>query len=118
MRVVLIKRGNMDIEQTITMIVSFLGIGGMISGVVLRKIDKSSRDSEKRAAEREAARMKENVLILQGIHATGQLSSSTAIALKNGKCNGETEKALSRYAEFERDLDNYLLEQNALNHRR
>ncbi len=95
--------------QIFTIIISVLGVGGIISGVVLRRLDRM----EKRQNSREEARKQESVLIIKGLKACGHLSEATAIAMKRGHANGETETALEYYKDFTDDLSDYLLRQNA-----
>lgn len=96
-------------------ILGALGVGGIISGTVLaylRKIDKKQEL-------REEARIKESILLLEGLQATGHLSEAVAIAQKNGKTNGETETALKYYQAFKDKKNAFLLEQSATkNHSR
>lgn len=95
--------------EYLTIIISVLGVGGVISGVVLRRLDQM----EKKQDSREEARKEESVLVIKGLKAVGHLSEATALAQKRGHTNGETETALEYYKDFNDDLSNYLLRQNA-----
>lgn len=95
--------------EYLTIIISVLGVGGIISGVVLRRLDRM----EKKQDSREEARKEESVLVIKGLKAVGHLSEATALAQKRGHTNGETETALEYYKDFNDDLSNYLLRQNA-----
>lgn len=95
--------------EYLTIIISVLGVGGVISGVVLRRLDRM----EKKQDSREEARKEESVLVIKGLKAVGHLSEATALAQKRGHTNGETETALEYYKDFNDDLSNYLLRQNA-----
>ena len=95
--------------QVFTIIISVLGVGGIISGVILRKIDRMEKKQDKR----DDARAKESVLIVRGLQAVGHLAEATAIAQKNGHTNGEMETAFKYYREYTDDMNAFLLEQNA-----
>jgi hypothetical protein len=95
--------------QLVTIIISALGMGGMVSGIVLHRLARM----EKRQDSREEARMQESILVIQGLKACGHLSEANAIAFKRGAANGETETALAYYHDFTKNLNDYLLKQNA-----
>lgn len=96
----------MNVAITITStILSSLGIGSILSFFITRKIAKIDRKNE----ERENQRNQTDVLVLQSIYTIGSLSKATVIALKNGKCNGESEAALNEYEKCKRNLDNHLI---------
>lgn len=95
--------------EIIAIVVSALGVGGIISGLVLRKIGKMDRKQD----DREESRKRESVLIIRGIQAIGHLSEATAIAQKDGHTNGEMETAFTYYRGFTDDLNAFLLQQNA-----
>jgi len=95
--------------EILTIIISVFGVGGIISGLVVRKIDKIDKKQDRR----DESRVKENVLIVSGLQAIGHLSEATAIAQKNGHTNGEMETAFTYYRGFTDDLNAFLLQQNA-----
>ena len=95
--------------EYVTIIISALGVGGMISGILLRRLDRM----EKKQDSREEASKRESVLVIKGLKAVGNLSEATAIAQKRGHTNGETETALEYYRDFTDDLNDFLLQQNA-----
>ena len=68
---------------------------------------------EAKEKEREKRKAKENVLILKSIDAIGKLTYANAIAIRDGRTNGELKEALSEYHEVREDLYEYLLEQNS-----
>lgn len=84
-------------------IVLAAGIPSTITGLIVawfvKKIDK-----------RDAAREKMNVLLIQGVNASISLGEANAIALKNGKTNGETEKALNYAVGVKHKFRDYLTE--------
>jgi len=87
-----------------------LGFGGFLVSIIMWRINKM--DKSQRA--REAARISENIIIMRGLQAIGNLSEASAIAIKLQKCNGETDRSLAEYGLYKHDLNNYLLNQNAL----
>ena len=56
---------------------------------------------------------KENMLILKSIDAVGKLTYADAVAIRDGKTNGEMKEAMKAYAEVKDELYEYLLEQNS-----
>ena len=88
----------------VAIIISILG--SIISGMVLTKQEAKEKEREKRKA-------KENILILKSIDAIGKLTYANAIAIRDGRTNGELKEALSEYHEVREDLYEYLLEQNS-----
>lgn len=97
------------VMEIVTIIISVFGVGGIISGVLLRRLDKM----EKKQDGRDAARKEESVLVISGLKAVGHLSEATALAQKRGHVNGEMDTALEYYKNFNDDLSGYLLRQNA-----
>ena len=57
---------------------------------------------------------KENILILKSIDAVGKLTYADAIAIRDGKTNGEMKAAIEAYKKADEELYNFLLEQNAM----
>ena len=63
--------------------------------------------------ERDAAKAKENILILKSIDAVGKLTYANAIAIRDGKTNGEMHEAMECYSESKQEMYDYLLEHNS-----
>ena len=103
------RTAGVEVITIISAITSALGVGAIISGTVSRKMAKA----EKEAAEKEKDRAKEIILLLTGIKAAGALSYATAVALKRGHANGEVEKGVEAYEEWDQKLDKFLIEQSA-----
>lgn len=97
--------------QVITIIISALG--SVVSGTALFLLQRWFKRKEVRDEQRYEAKARENILIIKSINAVGHLTEATAIALENGKTNGEMHQALKEYGEVDKELYNYLLEQNA-----
>ena len=54
-----------------------------------------------------------SVRILKSVNAIGKLTEANAIAIRDGRTNGELHTALDEYEKVDRELYQYLLEQNA-----
>lgn len=85
-------------------IVLAAGIPSTITGLVIGWFVKRQNDRDK-------AREEINILLIQGVGASISLGEAVAIAQKNGKTNGETEKALSYAKDSKHNLSNFLTKQ-------
>lgn len=97
--------------QVFTIIMSILG--SVVSGTALFLLQRWFRQKDKRDEQAEKVLAKENVLIIKSINAVGKLTEATAIALVDGKLNGEIHSALKEYSTVDKEMYNYLLERNA-----
>ena len=97
--------------MTIATIISICA--SIISGSVLfflkRYFDKRDKDEK----ERDRTRAKENFLILKSIDAVGKLTYADAIAIRDGKTNGEMTEAIQTYKKTNQELYEFLLEQSS-----
>ena len=85
----------------------------IISGMVLFFLQRFFKKKQKKDEERDRAKAKENMLILKSIDAVGKLTYVDAVAIRDGKTNGEMKEAMKAYAEVKDELYEYLLEQNS-----
>ena len=85
----------------------------IISGMVLFFLQRFFKKKQKVDEERDRAKAKENMLILKIIDAVGKLTYADAVAIRDGKTNGEMKEAMKAYAEVKDELYEYLLEQNS-----
>lgn len=85
----------------------------IISGMVLFFLQRFFKNKAKKDIERDNQKAKENVLILKSIDAVGKLTYANAIAIRDGKTNGEMHEAMDIYAEVKDEMYEYLLEQNS-----
>ncbi len=85
----------------------------VISGMTLFFLQRFFKNKEKQDKLKEEARRKENILILKSIDAIGKLTYSNAVALRDGRTNGELKEALKDYHNIREELYDYLLEQNS-----
>ena len=85
----------------------------VISGMTLFFLQRFFKKKEEQDKQKEDARRKENVLILKSIDAIGKLTYANAIAIRDGRTNGELKDALKDYHNVRDELYDYLLEQNS-----
>jgi hypothetical protein len=97
------------INQFLLTIFGFIGGAGIISGIVLRKIDKVN----KKIDEQTEARVEESVVIISGIQAIGHLAEATAVAQRDGHTNGEMKTALEYYTESKDKMNSFLMRRAA-----
>lgn len=69
------------------------------------------RSVEKRRAKDEEARRQYELYQVKMLTATACLCEANAIALQNGKCNGETHRALDHLKEVKHDQRDFLVSQ-------
>ena len=66
----------------------------IVSGMVLFFLQYYFKKKAKKDEERDEAKRKENLLILKSIDAVGKLTYADAIAIRDGKTNGEMKAAI------------------------
>ena len=94
----------MDIWAIITAVGLPTAFVSTVVGIMSRRIE-ARMDSEKKA------RRDFELFQIKTITATMGLCEANAIALENGRCNGETHKALEYMREVKREQRDFLLEQ-------
>ena len=85
----------------------------VISGMALFFLQRYFKKKEKREAERDRVRGRENVLLMKSLDAVGKLTYANAIAIRDGKTNGEMHEAMESYNESKDEMYDYILEQNS-----
>lgn len=85
-------------------------IGGLVALLFRRLEKKLDRDREERM-EHEKARKELEVFQISMQTATAALCEANAIALQNGKCNGETHAALEYLRKVKREQKDFLFKQ-------
>ena len=97
---------------------TILGATGLLAAVVssvvglcFRRIEKRMDKEDKARQEREEARRKYEIFQVKTLTAVTALSKANAIALKNGKCNGETKAALEYLDKVKHEQREFLTEQ-------
>lgn len=94
------------VSVTLTLLTS------VISGLVLFIIKRHFKKQEEIEKQRTEIKNKGNVLILRSINALGKLTVANAIALRDGKTNGELTDALKSYELVEKEMYDYLVSTN------
>lgn len=94
----------MDVWVIITAIGLPTAVVATVVGMMFRRIEKRLDD------EKQARRNFERFQI-KSLTATMGLCEANAIALQNGKCNGETHKALDYMQEVKREQRDFLISQ-------
>lgn len=97
--------------MTIATIISICA--SIISGSVLFFLKRYFDKRDKEEKERDRTRAKENFLILKSIDAVGKLTYADAIAIRDGKTNGEMTEAIQAYKKANQELYEFLLEQSS-----
>ena len=88
-------------------------LSAIVSGMVLYFLKRFFDKKEQQQIERDKMRARENILILKSIDAVGKLTYADAIAIRDGKTNGEMAAAIKAYKKADEELYEFLLEQNA-----
>ena len=88
-------------------------LSAIVSGMVLYFLKRFFDKKELEQAERDKLQAREYILILQSIDAIGKLTYADAIAIRDGKTNGEMAEAIKAYKKADTELYRFLLEQNA-----
>ena len=101
----------MVIELSATGLITLLGIPTAITAFCSWMLQRSINKRDAKADAREKAREKNEVLLIKSTEAAISLSEATVIALKNGRCNGETEAALEYARKVKHEQENFLAEQ-------
>lgn len=96
----------------IQLISSFAGAAiSAAVGIFVWRLQQRIDKAEAKRQEVEKAREKNEILLIKSSAAAIALGEAAALALKNGKCNGETEKALAYAREIKHEQKDFLYEQ-------
>ena len=82
---------------------------------MLWRIQKREKEQEERKKEEEKNRHKFELLQIRGTLSAMSLCEACAVALKNGRTNGETESALADEQKVKHEIRDFLAEQS-VNH--
>lgn len=80
-------------------------------GVMVRRIERRIEDDRRLRQEQDASRKEFEKFQTKGLTATMALCEANATALQNGKCNGETHKALEYMQKIKREQREFLTNQ-------
>lgn len=97
-------------ENVWTILVA-VGLPSAVVGFFVRRIEKRLDAEKKAREEQEAARKAYEGFNVHALTAVMKLSEANAIALQNGKCNGETRKALGYLTEVRHEQRDFLIKQ-------
>ena len=88
-------------------------IASVVSGTALFFFQRYFKKKDQKDEVRDKALARENILILKSIKAVGKLTFSNTVAIMGGKQNGDVHEALDDYKAINKELYDYLLEQNS-----
>ncbi|MBE6719189.1 MAG: serine/threonine protein kinase [Ruminococcaceae bacterium] len=101
---------TINLIEIITLLAIPSGISGLGFWYLKKHID--AKEAEHKA--QMEARQQNEILLVESIRAAIDLGEATALALKNGKCNGETEAALEYAKEIKKSQEAFLHEQGII----
>ena len=96
--------------EDIWMIITAVGLPSAVVGFLFRRMEKRLDKAEKAREEQEKARKDYERFQVRVLTAVTKLSEANAIALQNGKCNGETHKALDYLKEVRHEQRDFLID--------
>lgn len=82
----------------------------IISGMVLFFLQHYFKKKAKQDEEREEKSHKKDILVIKSINALGELTQANAIALRDGKTNGELKHAMKEYEQVNKEMLDFLIE--------
>jgi hypothetical protein len=97
--------------DTIWAILAAAGLPAALLGLLIRRLEKRLDEEKKAREEQEKARKTYEGFQVQVLTAVTKLSEANAIALQNGKCNGETHEALDYLKEVRHKQRDFLISQ-------
>ena len=85
----------------IWVLIASFSIPSTITGLAFWLIQRSINKNEERRAKREDCLIQYQLMLIDTSFASISLGKATAIAVKEGKCNGEMKEAFEKVAEVE-----------------
>lgn len=85
----------------------------IVSGMVLFFLQRFFKKRQISEEKREERQHRKDVLMMKSINAVGDLTLANAIAIRDGKTNGELKKALEEYDESSKELLDFLIENSS-----
>ena len=82
----------------------------VIGGAIIYMVKRHFKHLEKCTEAAEERRMQKDILVLKSLKAIGELTVANSIAVKQGHCNGEIDKAKSDFESVDKELHAFLLE--------
>lgn len=99
------------IELDIAQLVAIMGIPSAITGLCFWMIQRRLTKRDEELDRRDAARERNEVLLVRSVGAAIALGEATATAMKNGHTNGETEAALEYARKIKHEQKDFFTEQ-------
>ncbi len=99
-----------DFQGILQSLIGFLGASGLVSGLVLRRIDRL----EKKLDAHEQDRVEENVMRVEALTAAGRLSEANTLALRAITSEEACEAELTAHREASTKLDRFMREKSAV----
>lgn len=99
------------IELDIAQLVALMGIPSAITGLCFWLIQRRLTKRDEELDRRDAARERNELLLVRSVGAAIALGEATATALKNGHANGETDAALEYAKRIKHEQKDFLTEQ-------
>lgn len=99
------------IAEWIAAVIIAAGVPSAILGFLIRRLEKRIDEDKKAKEEQERARKEYEAFQVQVLTAVTKLSEANAIALQNGKCNGETHRAMDYLANVRHAQRDFLIKQ-------
>lgn len=99
------------IELDIAQLVAIMGIPSAITGLCFWMIQRRLTKRDEELDRRDAARERNEALLVRSVGAAIALGEATATAMKNGHTNGETEAALEYARKIKHEQKDFLTEQ-------
>lgn len=99
------------IELDIAQLVALMGIPSAITGLCFWMVERRLAKRDTELDRRDAARERNELLLVRSVGAAIALGEATATALKNGHANGETDAALEYAKRIKHEQKDFLTEQ-------
>lgn len=99
------------IELDIAQLVALMGIPSAITGLCFWMVERRLTKRDAELDRRDAARERNELLLVRSVGAAIALGEATATALKNGHANGETDAALEYAKRIKHEQKDFLTEQ-------
>ena len=95
-------------ENPAVLVAIFSAFLSAFLGFILWYIEHIIKKRDEQEKERDKDRQEFEILVLESINANTDLCIANNIALKNGKCNGESERAMERVYETKRNMKQFM----------
>lgn len=88
-------------------LVGVVSIPTIVTGILMNRIVKSLSDKDEKDAKKRKDDIERDILMMDLVNATGCLAKATAIAVRDGHCNGELSSALDYEQKTRHKFDDY-----------